>query len=578
MEKKQASTPGFGTGYSYTRPSYAAYYPKPSNSNVPLLPSSLNCPSFNTSESRNSVQAYPKIGIGGHRMMDHRMQPQRRELPYNMLKERGIDCRFMILKKDAYLQDPSGGPEIFLNAGDKINIFRSSQGTYIRAANGRFIAIKPTGHSNVFRGVPLTGDVSAEQLQSLVYSLLKPAAHKKTFSNPYISMHSGNSSTEIGGWPAYGNSDWIKPPPTQKLPPTSGIFPKFQNHQFSNLKGIVGGDVSVLKKSSMKQQPFEKHSKNGSGSGSDIEIIEFDEHFGENSLQLGDPKVKNGSLMPDAVTATPKLSRRFAETRSATKTSCTLPDPPVPEMSITAIPPKNNFMSLTSEDQLESQLHNFSHLVNNSKATAQTNDSGTTSNESSRSWEFSSANGRSSTAAEEALDFLLKNCNEVDKPEQNGADMPVPVGGPNLAREASAWSASDLSAPFSEGGCHSNSIYNPSLALQNLLQNLGHTGGMNTGAGYSGTGNNYGCKSSSDFSANSDFRRFFNAGSDSSQRNKTDLVAGSGSIYDRLDIPSTSLNNSLQSINLMPGQYYGNNNANDLRSSENSSNYANMFQ
>ncbi|CAG7717479.1 unnamed protein product, partial [Allacma fusca] len=435
-EKKQS-------GNSYSRPSYSAFYPKPMDSaslsqsnssyssNFPL--SYNNFAHFSDTDRirmmNTSTMSYREKMLELHQIQQKRLQ-QHADLPYDILKERGIDVRFMNLKKDAYLIDPQSGREMYLKAGEKISILRSPQGTYLRiGANGSLIGIKPTSaNSNSYRGIPLVGDVSTTQLQALVYSLLRPAK-QTSFYNPYVDSNSRNPvATEISPYfNRRSGFDANKPPPMQKLPPTSGLFPSFHNHQITNFRSNSGGDVTILRGGAKSLPPpkYPSPRQNSSNNNSDVEIIEFDEHFGEVSSTRGEEtSTKNVVSSEKSMENLRSLNIVSRKDSSSSRQSPSFSDsvcrnrvsgPPTPDISIVPIPAspsgKASFLSHL-DTPIDGRPKSVIRSGNNSTGPKSGSGSNDNSNSNSNlSWEHSSGSDLSTN--------LSTPISNINPPEDN---------------------------------------------------------------------------------------------------------------------------------------------------------------
>jgi len=263
-EKKNITIQG-SSGFNYTRPSYAAFYPKPGTNGDPNSmpgPSSSSLPSSLYSNKRFNL--YNKYGEPSNRPFQsdfsQTYQSSRpsfgngpMDFPVEALRQRGIAVQHFILKKDSFLADPTGGPDMYLMAGEKIYVIRSTKGTYLRLNNGRFIAVRKAstsiGHASL--QVPHTEDLSKEQLNAIVYSLLKIPGRSSYMGGG--GDYCRESQRDLP--PSYTSSASYLPL-EQPLPPSSSIMPSPNRYDVPSARSNdSGGNVTVGEKNEMMSSP-----------------------------------------------------------------------------------------------------------------------------------------------------------------------------------------------------------------------------------------------------------------------------------------------------------------------------------
>jgi hypothetical protein len=222
-EKRTASLQS-SSGYSYSRPSYAAFYPKDAAST--------------SSPSTLGSGVHSRVGGYGGSVTNYKQfqltNEDRFEQHVTALRAKGICVQNIVLKKDAFLADPGGGPDMFIMAGEKVYVLRSEKGTYLRISNGKLIAVRNNTANSRIPGmsVPPNQELSKEQLHGLVYSFLKIPGHHTLDS---YQTNSNSTST----------SDPY-PPTEQPLPPSPSFFSQSRNHlQVTNSRNNSGGDVML---------------------------------------------------------------------------------------------------------------------------------------------------------------------------------------------------------------------------------------------------------------------------------------------------------------------------------------------
>lgn len=233
FSEKKTSELQSASGYSYSRPSYAAYYPKgDSSSSAASSLSNLSSqrPSFlnHTASAPASLSSFRSSASYSHEDKFERHVPT--------LRAKGICVQSIVLKKDSFLADPSGGPDMYLMAGEKIYVLRSDKGTYLRISNGKLIAVRNTPSNSRFPclNVPSTQELAKEQLQTLVYSFLKLPSHS-SYGDYGSSGFSSRTSSYSGIHPT-----------EQPLPPSASFFSQNKNHlQITNTRSNSGGDVTM---------------------------------------------------------------------------------------------------------------------------------------------------------------------------------------------------------------------------------------------------------------------------------------------------------------------------------------------
>lgn len=170
------------------------------------------------------------------------------DLPISLdhLRRKGISVQGIVLKKDSFLADPDGGPNIFLRMGSKVYLFRTNRGAYLKLDNGRFIAVR-----NRLRGkaqqildtVLPTQNLTKEQVFIIINSILQPSISSLLAGQ---SSHSSFSASPY--FPPNRSSSDYRSTMSVPMSPSYSDYQNQRNLQITNHRSSTGGDVTIWRK------------------------------------------------------------------------------------------------------------------------------------------------------------------------------------------------------------------------------------------------------------------------------------------------------------------------------------------